>query len=82
MLVHNVDTHDGLTNGAQGSVEQIISHNKQIRYVMVRFDIENVGQILRHKLRFLAAVTNIKGLTPIEKATWKSIKEPCSTNII
>ena len=69
MLVHNVDTQDGLTNGAQGSVEQILSHNKQIRYVMVRFDNENVGQCLRHKLRFLAAVTNIKALTPIEKVT-------------
>ena len=36
---------------------------------MVRFDNENVGQNLRRKLRFLAAVTNIKELTPIEKVT-------------
>ena len=36
---------------------------------MVRFDNQHVGQNLRHKLRFLAAVTNIKELTPIEKVT-------------
>ena len=69
MLIHNMDTQDGLTNGAQGRVEQILSHNKKIRYVMVRFDNENVGQNLRHKLKFLAAVTNIKELTPIERVT-------------
>ena len=72
MLIHNMDTQDGLTNGAQGRVEQILSHNKKIRYVMVRFDNESVGQNRRHKLRFLAAVTNIKALTPIE---------PCSPGI-
>ena len=67
MLIHNVCTADGLTNGAQGVVEKVIQNEGKVRYVMVKFDDKKVGREQRHKYRFLASVCDTEGVTPIEK---------------
>ena len=67
MLIHNVCTADGLTNGAQGVVMKVLLSERKVRYIMVKFDKKEIGAQQRHKLRFLSTVCNIEGVTPIER---------------
>ena len=67
MLIHNVNTGDALTNGAQGVVEELLTQDNRVRYVLIKFDNPSVGQEQRNKLRFLPSVAKRPDLTPIEK---------------
>ena len=67
MMIHNVDTLDGLTNGAQGEVVEILSKDDIVRYVLIKFDNPDVGLEQRRKFRFLPSVARRPDLTPIEK---------------
>ena len=51
MLIFNINTSDGLTNGAQGEVVNIISTNNKPLYIMVRFYNPKVGYEQRRKLQ-------------------------------
>jgi hypothetical protein len=48
MLIYNVDTSDGLTNGSLGKVTAFHQNKEgRIIYIMVQFDKENTGQEMR-----------------------------------
>ena len=70
MLIHNVCTADGLTNGAQGVVEKVLHSEGKVRYVMVKFDNKEVGQQQRNKFKFLSSVCDTEGVTPIERVNF------------
>ena len=44
MLIFNVNTLDGLTNGAQGTVKQILTSGENVRYILIKFDDVTVGR--------------------------------------
>ena len=44
MIIHNINTSDGLTNGAQGSLVNILTEDKKVRYLMIKFDNEKIGR--------------------------------------
>jgi hypothetical protein len=66
MLIHNVCTADGLTNGAQVVVKKVLHNDGNVRYVLVKFDNKDVGREQRHKYRFLSSFCDVEGVTPIE----------------
>ena len=53
MLIHNVNTADGLVNGAQGVVQEILTSasDNKVRYVLVKFDNSKVGDEQRRKFK-------------------------------
>ena len=53
MVIHNINTNDGLTNGAQGEVVDILEKEGRIHYVLVRFDNPNIGEEQRRTHRNL-----------------------------
>ena len=67
MLIHNVNTLDGLTNGAQGKVMDIVMKNEKVRYIIVRFDNPDIGAEQRRSHRFISSVTRSEELTPIPR---------------
>ena len=67
MLIHNINTMDGLTNGAQGMVAEILAKDNRVRYILVKFDNPNIGNEQRRKFNRLPSVTRNPGLTPIER---------------
>ena len=44
MIIHNINTPDGLTNGAQGTLVKILTDDKKVRYLMIKFDNEKIGR--------------------------------------
>ena len=67
MLIHNVNTLDGLTNGAQGRVMQILAKDERVRYILVRFDSQSIGCEQRRKFSRLPSISQYPDLTPIER---------------
>ena len=67
MLIHNVNTLDGLTNGAQGTVVQILAKDNKVRFILVKFDNEDIGREQRRKFRYLSPVAANNTVTPIER---------------
>ena len=44
MLTANVDVSDGLVNGAMGTIEHVITNDKnEVTVILVHFDTANVG---------------------------------------
>jgi hypothetical protein len=70
MLIHNINTSDGLTNGAQGTLIKILSDGSNVRYILIKFDNNRVGRLQRQKFRFLSSKCNISELTPIERVSF------------
>ena len=67
MIIHNINTMDGLTNGARGKVVEILAKEERVRYILIQFDNPNVGMEQRRKFRHLPSMSRHQGLTPIEK---------------
>ena len=67
MLVHNISTLDGLTNGAQGNIMEVLMKHERVQYILIKFDNANIGQEQRRKFRFIPSVARYDDLTPIEK---------------
>ena len=84
MLIKNIRTEDGLTNGQTGILEHVVRDSKgEVQYLMVRFNRENVGKMTRKESPQLER--QYPGLTKIEKTleTYK-LKEggDCTANLI
>ena len=67
MLIHNINTWDGLTNGQQGIVVDVIASEERLQYVLVKFDNKNIGKQQRRKFRHLIKIANDIELVPIER---------------
>ena len=69
ILIHNIDTADGLTNGARGELIGVIRDAKdKITKLMIKFDREVVG---REKRRNNPGICrDYPGGTPIEKVNF------------
>ena len=52
ILIHNINTSDGLTNGAQGTLINILSSLGKVRYLLIKFDNLNIGKCQRDRLKF------------------------------
>ena len=70
MLIHNVNTNDGLTNGAQGTLEKILCDDSKVRYILIKFDNKRVGRHQRQKFKFLSSRYNLSEATPIERVSF------------
>ena len=70
MIIHNINTSDGLTNGAQGSLVKILTEDKKVRYLMIKFDNEKIGREQRIKFKFLSSKCNLDDLVPIERVNF------------
>ena len=69
MLTYNVDTSDGLTNGARGELIGIIEDEKgNISKLIIRFEVESHGRNKRSENQGIANKYN--GGTPIEKVNF------------
>ena len=69
MLINNVNTIDGLVNGAQGYVQEILTSgsDKKVKYVLVKFDDPKIGEEQKRKFKFLQNITkNMGTAVPIE----------------
>ena len=67
MLIHNVNTSDGLTNGAQGTVIKVLTDGEKVRYIVVKFDNKKVGALQRQKFKFLSSKCDLSEETTIER---------------
>ena len=67
MLIHNVNTLDGLTNGSQGRVMEVLSKNERVRYILIKFDSPNIGHEQRRKFSRLPSLARCSDLTPVER---------------
>ena len=66
MLTYNIDTSDGLTNGARGEILAICEDKKgHIHQLITKFDLEYVGAKKRYEN--LRICKKYPGGTPIEK---------------
>ena len=66
MLTHNVDTCDGLTNGARGEFIGVINDAKgNISKLIIRFERESVGREKRRQNQDISR--KFPNGTPIEK---------------
>ena len=68
MIIHNINTMDGLTNGARGKVMEIIAKDDRVRYILIQFDNPNIGIEQRRKFRHLSSISRHPDLTPIDKS--------------
>ena len=67
MIIHNINTMDGLTNGARGKVMEIIAKEDRVRFILIQFDNPNIGIEQRRKFRHLPSISRHPDLTPIDK---------------
>ena len=68
MLIHNINTIDGLTNGAQGTVVKILSKENRTHYILIKFDNVMIGMEQRRKFcHLLPSIAKRTDLTPIER---------------
>ena len=67
MVIHNINTMDGLTNGARGNVIEILAKDERVRYILIQFDNPNIGIEHRRKFRHLPSISRHPDLTPIDK---------------
>ena len=73
MLINNVNTVDGLVNGVQGYVQQIIVHKetKKVRFVLVKFDNPKIGEERRFQFKNKHRDIKLGSAVPIESVSFK-----------
>ena len=59
-----------MVNGAQGDVQEIITSEGKVRYVLVKFKSPKVGAKQRRRLRFLERITEVGDAVPIERVNF------------
>ena len=70
MLIYNIDTLDGLTNGARGILVQVVKHeNGKVVKLIIEFDNTTVGQVSRQSNPRYAS--EYPGCTVIEKVMFQ-----------
>ena len=81
MLTYNVDTSDGLTNGARGELIGIIKDKAgNISKLIVKFENESVGEDKRRKNQDIT--DQFPGGTPIEKVNFSFSISKSKTSVI
>ena len=66
MLTHNIDTCDGLTNGAFGKIIDFsYNSNKKVKHILIEFYNANVGRTTRLKFPQYINKYPGKNVTPI-----------------
>ena len=71
MLIYNVDTSDGLSNGTTGTVIDFITSENVIKYIMIEFDEITTGQSMRTKFRLLSSKYPHHHVTPISQVLFE-----------
>ena len=69
MLRTNLDTSDGLTNGAVGYVAAIEKKGEKVETIYVEFEDEDVGEKLRAKNKIRLSKLGIPNATPISRVS-------------
>lgn len=67
MLIHNINTNDGLTNGQQGTVVDVVAIEKRLQYILIKFDNQNIGTQQRRKHSYISKVSKNTEVVPIER---------------
>ena len=67
MLIHNINTNDGLTNGQQGTLIHVVSNEKRVQYILIKFDDPKIGEQQKRKYRHLSKILKHPELVPIER---------------
>ena len=81
MLTYNVDTSDGLTNGARGDLVGVMKDLKgNISKLMINFEVESNGKEKRRKNEGLSS--KYLGSTPIEKVNFSFSISKSKTSVI
>ena len=81
MLTYNVDTSDGLTNGARGDLVGIIFDSKKnISKLIIRFENESVGEVKRRSCPHIER--QFPTGTPIEKINHSFSISKSKTSVI
>ena len=81
MLIYNVDTADGLTNGARGELMGLLFDSQQrISKLVIKFDKESVGEEKRRN--FQEMQKKYPGGTPIEKVNFSFSISKSKTSVI
>ena len=66
MLVWNVNTPDGLVNGAMGTVIDIVKNPKgQVNCIIVSFDSESAGEMVHEKYPNIKSRYRARNGTPM-----------------
>ena len=82
MITKNINVSDGLTNGAMGTVTDIVLDTSTliVKAILVRFDYDSIGQeahsvsMYKHINKTLVPITKTKH--PLPLVTKNHVKEP------
>ena len=67
MIIKNIDTSDGLTNGTIGTIEEIICQNGEVKLLLIHFSDLTIGKRKRLQFSLFLKNKNAEHLTPITK---------------
>ena len=81
MLTYNIDTSDGLTNGARGDlIGVVIDEQKKVKKLIIKFEKENVG--LNRRRQYPEIERKYRGGTVIEKVKFSFFISKSKNNLI
>ena len=71
MLTYNIDTSDGLVNGATGIIVGFVKENGRVVKILIEFDEEEDGEKLRKKYQAQLAKLKMPNATPIGRSSFE-----------